>query len=66
LRSMGVFGSDWREAAVLFVTYPWGEAAALSLSKGMRRGQNSPVDKLLERLGRETWNEGKAPCSAKT
>ena len=26
-----------------------GEAAALSLSKGMRRGQNSPVDKWSEK-----------------
>jgi len=24
-RVMGLFLSDWREAAVLFVTYPWGK-----------------------------------------
>jgi hypothetical protein len=37
---MEVFWNDWREAA------------ALSLSKGMRRGQNSPMDKSLKRPGR--------------
>jgi hypothetical protein len=36
-----------------------GETAALSLSKGMRRGQVSPVNKLLKRQAREPWNEGK-------
>jgi len=30
-----------------------GETAALSLSKGMRRGQNSPMDKLLKRPASE-------------
>ena len=33
-----------------------GEAAALSLLKGMRRGQNSPVDKSLKRPAREPRN----------
>jgi hypothetical protein len=33
-----------------------GETAALSLSKGMRRGQDSPMDKLLKRPTREPWN----------
>jgi hypothetical protein len=36
-----------------------GETAALSLSKGMRRGQNSPVNKLLKKQAREPWNERK-------
>jgi len=36
-----------------------GETAALSLSKGMRRGQDSPVDKLLKKQAREPWNERK-------
>jgi len=34
-----------------------GEAAALSLSKGMRRGQVSPVNKPLKKQAREPWNE---------
>jgi hypothetical protein len=34
-----------------------GEAAALNLSKGMRRGQDSPVNKLLKKQAREPWNE---------
>jgi hypothetical protein len=34
-----------------------GETAALSLSKGMRRGQVSPVNKLLKKRAREPWNE---------
>ncbi|MGM0383357.1 MAG: hypothetical protein ACQEQO_07705 [Thermodesulfobacteriota bacterium] len=33
-----------------------GEPAAPSLSRGMRRGQNSPVDTLLKRPAREPWN----------
>jgi hypothetical protein len=37
-----------------------GETAALSLSKGMRRGQGSPVNKLLKRQAREPWNERKS------
>jgi len=36
-----------------------GETAALSLSKGMRRGQESPVNKLLKKPAREPWNERK-------
>jgi len=32
-----------------------GETAAQSLSRGMRRGQNSPVDTLLKRPAREPW-----------
>ena len=36
-----------------------GETAALSLSKGMRRGQDSPVNKLLKKPAREPWNERK-------
>ena len=36
-----------------------GETAALSLSKGMRRGQNSPVDKSLKRPAREPRNKRK-------
>ncbi|MFO8163243.1 MAG: hypothetical protein R6T98_01765 [Desulfatiglandales bacterium] len=33
-----------------------GEPAAPSLSRGMRRGQNSPMDTLLKRPTREPWN----------
>ncbi|MFO8165909.1 MAG: hypothetical protein R6T98_15415 [Desulfatiglandales bacterium] len=33
-----------------------GEPAAPSLSRGMRRGQNSPMDTLLKRPIREPWN----------
>jgi len=36
-----------------------GETAALSLSKGMRRGQGSPVNKSLKKPAREPWNERK-------
>jgi hypothetical protein len=36
-----------------------GETAALSLSKGMRRGQDSPVNKLLKKQAREPWNRRK-------
>jgi hypothetical protein len=36
-----------------------GETAALSPSKGMRRGQDSPVNKLLKKQAREPWNERK-------
>ena len=36
-----------------------GETAALSLSKGMRRGQVSPVNKSLKKQTREPWNERK-------
>jgi hypothetical protein len=36
-----------------------GETAALSLSKGMRRGQGSPVNKVLKKQAREPWNERK-------
>jgi len=36
-----------------------GETAALSLSKGMRRGQESPVNKSLKKQVREPWNERK-------
>jgi hypothetical protein len=36
-----------------------GETAALSLSKGMRRGQDSPANKLLKKQAREPWNERK-------
>jgi hypothetical protein len=34
-----------------------GETAALSLSKGMRRGKNSPVNKSLKKQAREPWNK---------
>jgi hypothetical protein len=65
-----VIGGCWRWGFLhtvshcLFMTYPWGETAALSrsapshsassswprgLSKGMGRGQNSPVDKSSEK-----------------
>ena len=36
-----------------------GETAALSLSKGMRRGQDSPVNKPLKKPAREPRNERK-------
>jgi hypothetical protein len=36
-----------------------GETAALSLSKGMRRGQVSPVNKSLKKPAWEPWNERK-------
>ena len=36
-----------------------GETAALSLSKGMRRGQKSPINKSLKKQAREPWNERK-------
>ena len=36
-----------------------GETAALSFSKGMRRGQDSPVNKALKKQAREPWNERK-------
>jgi hypothetical protein len=36
-----------------------GKTAALSLSKGMRRGQDSPVNKSLKKQAREPWNERK-------
>jgi hypothetical protein len=36
-----------------------GETAVLSLSKGMRRGQGSPVNKSLKKQAREPWNERK-------
>jgi len=36
-----------------------GETAALSLSKGMRGGQESPVNKPLKKQAREPWNERK-------
>jgi hypothetical protein len=36
-----------------------GETAALSSSKGMRRGQVSPVNKSLKKQAREPWNERK-------
>jgi hypothetical protein len=36
-----------------------GETAALSLSKGMRRGQGSLVNKPLKKQAREPWNERK-------
>ena len=36
-----------------------GETAALSLSKGMRRGQESPINKSLKKQAREPRNERK-------
>jgi hypothetical protein len=36
-----------------------GETAALSPLKGMRRGQESPVNKSLKKPAREPWNERK-------
>jgi hypothetical protein len=36
-----------------------GETAALSLSKGMRRGKDAPVNKSLKKPAREPWNERK-------
>ena len=60
LRVMGLFWSDWREGAVLFVTYLWGKPQ-LRRRRRMRRGQNSPMDKSLKRPGREARNERKVP-----
>jgi hypothetical protein len=62
-RVMGLFWSDWREAAVLFVTYLWGKPQ-LRRRRRMRRGQNSPMDKSLKRPGREARNERKVPWPA--
>jgi hypothetical protein len=42
--------------ALSFRDVSMGETAAQSLSKGMRRGQDSPVDMLLKRPAREPWN----------
>jgi hypothetical protein len=42
--------------ALFFAIYLWGETAAPSLSRGMRRGQNSPVDILLKKVARKPWN----------
>jgi hypothetical protein len=42
--------------ALSFRNVSVGETAAQSLSRGMRRGQNSPADKLLKRPSREPWN----------
>ena len=36
-----------------------GETAALRFLKGMRRGQDSPVNKSLKKSAREPWNERK-------
>jgi hypothetical protein len=36
-----------------------GETAAPSLPRGMRRGQESPVNKPLKKPAREPWNERK-------
>jgi hypothetical protein len=36
-----------------------GETAAPSLPRGMRRGKESPVNKLLKKPAREPWNERK-------
>ena len=36
-----------------------GKTAAPSLSRGMRKGQESPVNKLLKKQAREPWNERK-------
>jgi len=36
-----------------------GETAALIFSKGMRRGQVSPINKSLKKPAREPWNERK-------
>jgi hypothetical protein len=41
--------------ALSFRDVSMGETAAQSLSRGMRRGQNSPVDTLLKRPAREPW-----------
>jgi hypothetical protein len=41
--------------ALSFRDVSMGETAALSLSRGMRRGQNSPVDTLLKRLSPDPW-----------
>jgi hypothetical protein len=57
-RSMGVMGlfwSDWREAAVLFVTYLWGKPQLRR-----RRRMRSPalgrgIDKSLKRPGPDPW-----------
>ena len=38
-----------------------GETAALSLSKAMRRGQDSPADKSQKRPAREPRNDRKVP-----
>jgi hypothetical protein len=42
--------------ALSFRSLSVGENAAQSLSRGMRRGKNSPADKLLKRPAREPWN----------
>jgi hypothetical protein len=36
-----------------------GETAALSLSRRMRGGQGSPINKSLKKQAREPWNERK-------
>jgi hypothetical protein len=42
--------------ALFFRNVSMGETAAPSLSRGMRRGQNSPVDMLLKKPAREPRN----------
>jgi len=42
--------------ALSFRDVSMGETAAPSLTRGMRRGQNSPVDMLLKRPDREPRN----------
>jgi hypothetical protein len=42
-----------------FLDLGMGETAALSLSKGMRRGKDSPVNKSLKKPAREPRNERK-------
>jgi hypothetical protein len=42
-----------------FRDFGMGETAALTLSKGMRREQDSPVNKSLKKPAREPWNERK-------
>ena len=48
-RGQGGFSEVTGGRALSFQDLSMGETAALSLSKGMRRGQNSPVDKSLEK-----------------
>jgi hypothetical protein len=50
------------ERAPSFRVLSVGESAALSLSKGMRRGQNSPIDKSQKRPARSLGTKEKVPA----
>jgi hypothetical protein len=58
-KTMKSFLERLAEGRCSFRDLGMGETAALSLSKGMRRGQVSPVDKSLKKQAREPWNERK-------